>query len=97
MKFFILGFGFWIAIFIVFCYSHELIHYNIFKTQGVESKIGWGQDGSLLATYPQQDYATKDLSNADLAHTINEIIGYTVSLPILALFGIYLILKLKEC
>lgn len=65
-------------------YQHELVHKTIFKYYGMDSeiKLGWTQ----ATTTPIGEYTCD--SNCELAHSINEVVGYTIMPLLIFIFAI---------
>jgi hypothetical protein len=87
-----------IALFFVFIliqvslvYTHEKIHQTIFRSYGVESNIyyypfSFYKTGAIAQTISEPSNKCKD--TCELAHNMNEIIGYNLSYLLDAIFFI---------
>jgi len=83
-----------ILIFLLGCYMHERVHQEIFKGYGIESKmiVLWAE-GSF-AVQPEQNCPSE---GCNLAHNINDAIGYNLQMFYVLIFaGFLLMLNKKE-
>ncbi len=65
--------------------NHELAHQEIYKCYNIDSKISYNWDYAI--TTPLGNYSNCD-SNCELAHNINEVVGYHLQVIYVA-FGIF--------
>ena len=74
-----------LIIVVVYLYTHELAHDRIFRIYDCED-IEWGMDmrGFFVGAVCEDD-------NAKEATALNEIIGYTVALPLFVIIALLLI------
>ena len=68
--------------------SHEQVHYHIYRIAGVDSEITYSLPSKTTAT----NYIGQDLTNLELAHAQNEIVGYQIT-PFLVLIFILMLVQ----
>lgn len=74
-----------------FIFVHEKVHQEIFKSDGIKSRIGFK---GTIVTISEEACKT---SECELAHNINEIVGYQL-MPIFLLLwlGLFIIIEILE-
>jgi len=77
----------WLVLFST--YQHELVHKTIYQTYDIESKIDMGWKTGVPTTTAIESTKNCD-SNCELAHNINEVVGYTL-FPVLFFIAVMLV------
>ena len=91
-KFFFLSMFVLLGGLILQTYMHEAEHQQIFRLNGVESKIVLNPEKLVVNTIPNETYESQEIRNsANIQHAINEAVAYNV-IPILTSIALMIFL-----
>ena len=84
------------SFFIIYIFIHEAVHQEIYRSYGIESRIELDYLRLGGATIISGEDSLKCNEYCNLAHNLNEVVGYPLGLIYIMLIGIFILLVIKN-